>query len=187
MVCFSRDSLEKIRKEEILAGLRDSKQLSEEKRNAFAKEILIHALRWKVVFVSAKFIDRWNINQAIFYGINRAIPSEFVKEPFLFVDGNYKIKISKPILGYQSFTKGDDLLPSISAASILAKTFRDQYLINLEKKYPGYGFAKHKGYGTEFHRKQIVKLGISPVHRLSFLKFLRKEKEEGLFDYGESV
>jgi ribonuclease HII len=146
-----------------------------------------YASYWKVVFVSAKFIDKFNINQAIFYGINRGINSTQGDLPFLFIDGNYKIHISKSIAGYFSLTKGDDLAPSISAASVLAKTYRDAYMEKLDRKYPGYGFSQHKGYGTEFHRNQIERLGISPIHRLSFLKFLRKEKEESLFPYGESI
>lgn len=93
-------------------------------------------------------------------------------------DGNYKLKISKPIEGYFSLPKGDDLIPSISAASILAKTYRDEYMERMDIKYPGYGFAKHKGYGTEEHRDALLKLGISPIHRLSFCKFLRREGSE---------
>lgn len=187
VVQFSIDTLRKIEQKEILVGLRDSKKLTEDNRNLFAAEIKMYASYWQVVFVSAKYIDEFNINQAIFYGINRAIPKTRNTNPFLFVDGNYKIKISKEIAGYYSLPKGDDLMPSISAASILAKTFRDRYMVHMDSKYPGYGFAKHKGYGTELHRNQIRNLGISPIHRLSFLKFLRQEKEGDLFDYGESI
>lgn len=100
------------------------------------------------------------------------------KKLFLLADGNYKLKISKPIEGYFSLPKGDDLIPSISAASILAKTYRDEYMERMDIKYPGYGFAKHKGYGTEEHRDALLKLGISPIHRLSFCKFLRREGSE---------
>ncbi|MCW7504135.1 ribonuclease HII [Leptospira paudalimensis] len=100
------------------------------------------------------------------------------RSPFLFLDGNYKLKLSSPIEGYLSIPKGDDLVPSISAASILAKTYRDEYMEQMDRKYPGYGFAKHKGYGTEEHREALRKLGISPIHRLSFCDFLRREGSE---------
>jgi len=104
---------------------------------------------------------------------------------FVFADGNYKLQLGKKIEGYLSLPKGDDLVPSISAASVLAKTYRDTYMEKMDLKYPGYGFGQHKGYGTEYHREQIKKIGISPIHRLSFLKFLRKEDQENLFSNGE--
>jgi ribonuclease HII len=187
VVGFSRDILQKIKDGELLFGIRDSKKLTEEKRVAFALEIKRIADYWRVVFVSHKFIDRFNINQAIFYGINRGIHQTQQSSPFLFVDGNYKIQIRKPYLGYFSLPKGDDLVPSISAASILAKTHRDHYMVQMDAKYPGYGFAKHKGYGTEMHRQQIKSLGVSKLHRLSFLKFLRQEVEESLYEPGKFI
>jgi len=110
--------------------------------------------------------------------------SNLERKPFLFLDGNYKLKLTNPIEGYLSIPKGDDLVPSISAASILAKTFRDEYMEKMDSKYPGYGFAKHKGYGTEEHREALRKLGISPIHRLSFCDFLRREgSEPSLFSH----
>jgi len=182
LVSFDRETIQKIQDGEILKGIRDSKLLSLEKRKFFAEEVKKLAKVWRVIFVSHKFIDRFNINQAIFYGINRSIPNDSSSKPFLFVDGNYKIKIQKSIEGYFSLPKGDDLMPSISAASVLAKTYRDDWMEKMETVFPGYGFAQHKGYGTEFHRNQIRKLGISRIHRLSFLKFLREEVErEELF------
>lgn len=213
-VSFDLDTLKKIQSGEILKGLRDSKKIPEPKRLELRKEILKHVQYSFVSFVSAKFIDKFNINQAIFYGINRALPkgsfdigqkiqnskeritsldgmvsTSFPKKPlelkfhpetkpFLFLDGNYKLKITNPIEGYLSIPKGDDLVPSISAASILAKTYRDEYMEQMDRKYPGYGFAKHKGYGTEEHRDALRKLGISPIHRLSFCDFLRREGSE---------
>ncbi|TGL18834.1 ribonuclease HII [Leptospira yanagawae] len=221
-VSFSRQTLERIQSGEILNGLRDSKKIPEPKRLTLRKEILEYASYWHVSFVSAKYIDKFNINQAIFYGINRALPKHLTdfrrsenqsvmgsnaskipqkntteisetgngndwegpktnslpNKPFLFLDGNYKLKIQTPIAGYLSIPKGDDLVPSISAASILAKTYRDEYMEKMDGKYPGYGFAKHKGYGTEEHREALRKLGISPIHRLSFCDFLRREGSE---------
>ncbi|WP_291878550.1 ribonuclease HII [Leptospira sp.] len=210
-VSFEIDTLKKIQSGEILKGLRDSKKIPEPKRLELRKEILKHVQFWHVSFVSAKYIDKFNINQAIFYGINRALPkgstamgrtkqignlipnsqkesfdsvSTGEKKPFLFLDGNYKLKITNPIEGYLSIPKGDDLVPSISAASILAKTYRDEYMEQMDRKYPGYGFAKHKGYGTEEHREALRKLGISPIHRLSFCDFLRREgSEPSLFSH----
>nr|WP_084597396.1 ribonuclease HII [Leptospira wolbachii] len=180
-VSFSLITLEKIRNGEILKGLRDSKKIPEPKRLELRKEILKYVSYARVTFVSASFIDRFNINQAIFYGMNRSLPRHFhssEKKLFLLADGNYKLKISKPIEGYLSLPKGDDLIPSISAASILAKTYRDEYMEKMDTKYPGYGFANHKGYGTEEHREALIKLGISPIHRLSFCKFLRSGGSE---------
>ncbi|TGM54312.1 ribonuclease HII [Leptospira biflexa] len=221
-VSFSSQTLQKIQSGTILKNLRDSKKIPEPKRFELRTEILQYAAYWHVSFVSAKFIDRFNINQAIFYGISRALPKHVtnighsgiqnsqgsnatafpekdetkimetsngnhwekpnsnsgVWKPFLFLDGNYKLKIQTPIEGYLSIPKGDDLVPSISAASILAKTYRDEYMEKMDAKYPGYGFAKHKGYGTEEHREALRKLGISPIHRLSFCDFLRREGSE---------
>ncbi|TGL55124.1 ribonuclease HII [Leptospira kemamanensis] len=219
-VSFDLDTLKKIKSGEILKGLRDSKKIPEPKRLELRKEILKYVQYSHVSFVSAKFIDKFNINQAIFYGIGRALPKERSpkqpsnpdgnisspsqnlnlrngspihfdslaekrdlqanpnRKPFLFLDGNYKLKIKNPIEGYLSIPKGDDLVPSISAASILAKTYRDEYMEQMDRKYPGYGFAKHKGYGTEEHRDALRKLGISPIHRLSFCDFLRREGSE---------
>ncbi|TGK84696.1 ribonuclease HII [Leptospira bourretii] len=209
-VSFTLETLEKIKNGEILKGLRDSKKIPEPKRIELRKEIIQYASYFRVSFVSAKFIDRFNINQAIFYGMNRCLPTNpqpfeanrtaneklhlststheektnrnedkwLNGRPYLLADGNYKLKITKPIEGYFSLPKGDDLIPSISAASILAKTYRDEYMEKMDLKYPGYGFAKHKGYGTEEHREALIKLGISPIHRLSFCKFLRSEGSE---------
>ncbi|TGL90549.1 ribonuclease HII [Leptospira congkakensis] len=209
-VSFSLSTLEKIKNGEILKGLRDSKKIPEPKRMELRTEILKYVSYFRVTFVSAKFIDQFNINQAIFYGMNRCLPTNpepfepnrkmneklnlsastneektnrnedklLISRPYLLADGNYKLKITKPIEGYFSLPKGDDLIPSISAASILAKTYRDEYMEKMDVKYPGYGFAKHKGYGTEEHREALMKLGISPIHRLSFCKFLRHDGSE---------
>ncbi|MDF3821506.1 ribonuclease HII [Leptospira sp. 96542] len=180
-VSFSLSTLEKIKSGQILEGIRDSKILKLKDRLRLRKEILNIAQYHKVVFVSPRFIDRYNINNAIFYGIGRAIPTK--EDPrFLFVDGNYKIKVTKQILGYHSIPKGDDLVPSISAASILAKTYRDEWMEEMDKRFPGYGFKNHKGYGTLEHRKNLEQLGISRIHRLSFCKFLRSsESDPSLF------
>ncbi|GBF49062.1 ribonuclease H [Leptospira ryugenii] len=96
------------------------------------------------------------------------------------MDGNYKLALRTPILGYTSIPKGDDIVPSISAASILAKTHRDAWMEEMDRKYPGYGFSKHKGYGTSFHREKLIQLGASPIHRLSFLRNLRSWESEEL-------
>lgn len=127
--------------------------------------------------MSSRYIDQFNINQAIFFGIERVISRVGIlrEKLFLLADGNYKLPFGIP---YLSIPKGDDLVPSISAASILAKTARDNWMLRLEEKIPGYGFSEHKGYGTEKHRKALEELGLSRVHRLSFCKFLRKEGNE---------
>ncbi|WP_108973514.1 ribonuclease HII [Leptospira ryugenii] len=180
LVSFGRESLERIRSGAVLRGIRDSKKLPEAIRKRLASEIKELCSFWKVVFVSPKTIDRININQAIFYGINRGLPKDAKQRAYLFVDGNYKLALRTPILGYTSIPKGDDIVPSISAASILAKTHRDAWMEEMDRKYPGYGFSKHKGYGTSFHREKLIQLGASPIHRLSFLRNLRSWESEEL-------
>lgn len=181
-VSFSLNTIQKIRDNEILLGIRDSKILSLEKRLKLRSEILKYADYAQTVLVSQKFIDRYNINQAIFYGINRLIPERISSrsrlEFLLLVDGNYTVNIQKQVLGIQSIPKGDDLIPSISAASILAKTTRDEFMEAMDRKFKDYGFASHKGYGTEMHRMALEKFGISSLHRLSFCGFLRKDEGE---------
>jgi len=128
------------------------------------------------ILVSAKYIDKVGINSAIFYGIRKGLRKlHFQGEP-VWIDGNYKI----PGLVHESFVRGDSMIKTISAASILAKVGRDEFLLLLSKKFPQYEFEKHKGYGTELHRKNLERYGISRVHRLSFLRKFRETVHENL-------
>lgn len=150
-------------------GLKDSKKLSEKKRDLLALEIKQHALAWGIASCTAQEIDQLNILQASLLAMQRAITqmqAQFGVTPDLVqVDGNKKPKISLPC---EAIVKGDSLVPAISAASILAKTARDAELYQLDLEYPHYGFAKHKGYPTAFHMQMLELHGISPVHRLSY-------------------
>jgi ribonuclease HII len=152
-----------------IIGLADSKKLSENKRNLLSVEIKQHALAWAIASCSAQEIDEINILQASLLAMKRAIESmqaQFDTAPDLVqVDGNKCPKISLPC---EAIVKGDSRVQAISAASILAKVARDAELYELDKIYPQYGFAKHKGYPTVFHLEMLSVHGVTPVHRLSY-------------------
>ncbi len=152
-----------------IIGLADSKKLSEKKRDLLSVEIKQHALAWAIASCSAQEIDQINILQASLLAMKRAIDAmqlQFGIIPDLVqVDGNKCPKISLPC---EAIVKGDSKVQAISAASILAKVARDAELYELDKIYPQYGFAKHKGYPTAFHLEMLDAYGITPVHRLSY-------------------
>lgn len=152
-----------------ILGLADSKKLSEKKRDLLSAEIKQYALAWAIATCSAQEIDEINILQASLLAMKRAIEamqSQFGITPDLVqVDGNKCPKISLPC---EAIVKGDSKVQAISAASILAKVARDAELYELDKIYPQYGFAQHKGYPTAFHLKMLNLHGITPVHRLSY-------------------
>ena len=150
-------------------GINDSKKLSEKKRDALFDVIKEKAIAWSVASASEAEIDEINILNATFLAMKRAVEGLSVKPDVALVDGN-----RKPKTGIEEITlvKGDAKSISIAAASILAKVSRDRYLLELDEKYPEYQFSKHKGYPTALHYEMIKKHGISPVHRLSFLKNL---------------
>lgn len=150
-------------------GINDSKKLSEKKRDALFDIIKEKAIAWSVASASEQEIDEINILNATFLAMKRAVEGLSVKPDIALVDGN-----RKPGTGIEEMTlvKGDAKSISIAAASILAKVSRDRYLMELDEKYPEYQFKKHKGYPTALHYEMIKEHGISPVHRLSFLKNL---------------
>ena len=152
-----------------ILGLADSKKLSEKKRDLLSVEIKQHALAWAIASCSAKEIDEINILQASLLAMKRAIEAmqtQFGITPDLVqVDGN---KCPKIKLACKAIVKGDSKVQAISAASILAKVARDAELYALDKIYPQYGSAKHKGYPTAFHLQMLDAHGITPVHRLSY-------------------
>ena len=152
-----------------IEGLNDSKKLSEKKRDALFDVIKEKAIAWSVASASEQEIDEINILNATFLAMKRAVEGLSVKPDIALVDGN-----RKPNTGIEEITlvKGDAKSISIAAASILAKVSRDRYLLELDEKYPEYQFKKHKGYPTALHYEMIKEHGISPVHRLSFLKNL---------------
>lgn len=153
-------------------GINDSKKLSEKKRDALFDVIREKAIAYCVASADEKEIDEINILNATFLAMKRAVEGLSVKPDIALIDGN-----RKPCTGVEEMTlvKGDAKSISIAAASILAKVSRDRYLSQLDEKYPEYQFAKHKGYPTALHYEMIKKHGISPVHRLSFLKNLSEK------------
>ena len=159
----------------VIEGLNDSKKLTEKKRDLLFDEIKKKAVAYCVASVDEKTIDEINILQADFVAMRKAVEGLSVKADFALVDGN-----QYPHTGINELciVKGDSKSPSIAAASILAKVSRDRYMLELDKEYPEYQFARHKGYGTKLHYECIEKYGISPVHRKSFLKKIIGENNE---------
>ncbi len=148
-----------------IEGLRDSKKLSEARREALALEIRERALAWSVARATVAEIDEINILEASMLAMKRAVESLAVQPLFVLVDGN---RLPRWSYASEPVVKGDDKVPAIAAASILAKVQRDSELAALEETYPGYGFAAHKGYPTAAHLDALKRLGVTPVHRKSF-------------------
>lgn len=146
--------------------LNDSKKLSDKQRRFLRPIIEENALAYCVGFVSNEEIDKINILQASFLAMNRAIEGLKQKPELLLIDGN-RFK-NKTDIAFQCIVKGDSLYQSIAAASILAKTYRDDYMLNLHKEFPKYHWDKNMGYPTKQHRQAIIENGISPFHRKSF-------------------
>ncbi|MBT4518645.1 MAG: ribonuclease HII [Halieaceae bacterium] len=148
-----------------IQGLRDSKKLSPGRRQNLALQIKAQARAWAVGRASVTEIDQLNILQASLLAMHRAVEALQPQPEYVLVDGNRLPRwhyASEPVVG------GDDRVPAIAAASILAKVQRDSELVALERQYPGYGFAAHKGYPTPAHLQALRELGVSPVHRRSF-------------------
>lgn len=152
-----------------IEGVNDSKKLSEKKRELLYEEITRKALAWQVVMVGPEVIDEKNILWATMDGMRQAVEGLKIQPAFVLVDGNRCPELSIPAA---SQVKGDGVSASIAAASILAKVTRDRYMCQLDKEYPQYQLAKHKGYGTKLHYELIRQYGIQPFYRKSFLKKL---------------
>ncbi|PKO91688.1 MAG: ribonuclease HII [Betaproteobacteria bacterium HGW-Betaproteobacteria-1] len=154
-----------------IAGLADSKTLSESRRDFLAVEIREHALAWAIASSSVEEIDRLNILQASLLAMKRAIEALRNREGSLvvphqvLVDGLHCPKIDIPS---QAIVKGDSKEPSIAAASILAKTARDEEMREMALRYPQYDFARHKGYPTKDHMQRLAEHGVSAIHRRSY-------------------
>ena len=150
-----------------LPGLNDSKKLSPKAREALFRRILETAVAYGIGWADEREIDRINILQATFQAMSRAF-SEMNRIPdHAFVDGNRPPQLPVPV---RCVVGGDGKYDCIAAASILAKVSRDRLMLEYDKTYPGYGFARHKGYGTKLHYAALAQLGPSPIHRLTFLK-----------------
>ena len=146
--------------------LNDSKQLSEKKREELRKIIEKEAVAWAVVMVSPEEIDEINILNASIEGMHRALSKLNIKPGHILVDGN-RFKPYEDI-PHTTVVKGDATFMSIAAASVLAKTHRDELMLELAEKYPGYGWEINKGYPTKKHREAIRQLGVTPLHRKTF-------------------
>ncbi len=151
----------------IFFGIKDSKKLSVKQRRGWFVKITSHPkIDWAVARVWPKTIDRINIARAANLGARRVYAKlAGDKLPFALLDGSLHLSRVTP---HKTIIKGDEKVPAISAASIIAKVKRDRIMLRLHKKYPQYGFNVHKGYGTMFHRKMIKKFGRSAIHRNSF-------------------
>ena len=148
-----------------IAGLADSKKLSEKRRNALAIEIREKALAWCIAEASVAEIDRLNILHATMLAMQRAVAGLSVVPARVQVDGNRCPRLDVPC---EAVVKGDSLVAEISAASILAKTARDALLVELDRRYPQYGLAGHKGYPTAAHLAALKAHGACEIYRTSF-------------------
>lgn len=156
----------------IIKGINDSKKLSEKRREELFEEITEKAVAYNICAVNEKRIDEINILNATFEAMNGAVSGLSVKPDYVIIDGN---RINGMTIEHETVVKGDAKSISIAAASILAKVSRDRFICEMAKKYPEYEFEKHKGYGTAAHTEAILKYGVCPIHRKTFLKKLLGE------------
>ena len=158
----------------VIEGLDDSKKLTAKKREALYTEICEKALAYGIAEASPEEIDEINILNAAMLAMNRAAEKLSIPADFALIDGNtargFPMAV-KTVIG------GDGKSPSIAAASVLAKVTRDRMCLQMDKDYPQYGFAKHKGYPTKEHREAVRRFGPCPIHRRSFLGFLAKPED----------
>lgn len=161
-----------------IPGLRDSKKLSPRRREALAQQIRDHSVAWALGRASVAEIDTLNVLQASLLAMRRAVEALDPQPVSVLVDGN-----RLPVWSYRAdaVIGGDDRVACIAAASILAKVQRDAELVELDQRYPGYGFASHKGYPTAQHLQALQRLGVTPAHRRSFapVKKLSPETHQG--------
>lgn len=163
-------------KTSVIDGVKDSKKLSEKKREKLYDEILSHCIAYGIGRVNCNIIDKINIKEATRLAMKIAVENLQDKEgnkvfpDFLLIDAE-KVDLEIP---QESIIKGDDRSYGIACASIIAKVFRDRLCIEWDKEFEGYNLKKHKGYGTKEHRENIQKLGPSPIHRITFLKNILK-------------
>lgn len=157
----------------IVEGVNDSKKISKKKRDMLYDKIIEECVDYSIGVATEKEIDEINILQATFLAMRRAVEGLSVKPDIALIDGN---KTPNLDIEQRAIIKGDSKSANISAASIIAKVSRDRYMLEMAEKYPEYQFEKHKGYGTKLHYEMIEKYGVSPIHRITFLKkFLGNE------------
>ncbi len=148
-----------------LQGLNDSKKLTEKKRVELDREIRLNAVGWAIAAVDAEAIDRINIRRASLLAMRRAVEQLALGPDFLVIDGRDTIDWECP---QQAVIRGDGISFSIAAASVLAKVYRDRLLVELDREFPGYGLAQHKGYPCPAHLAALERLGPTPLHRKSY-------------------
>jgi len=148
-----------------IEGLNDSKKLTEKRREQLFDEICLKAKSWCIARASVEEIDRLNILQASLLAMKRAVDGLSITPEYVLVDGN---KLPQWHYASEPVVKGDSRVAAISAASILAKVTRDREMCDLDRQYPGYGFADHKGYPTKVHMEALERLGVTSVHRVSY-------------------
>ena len=153
----------------VIADLNDSKKLTDKKRRELFPVICEKAVAYGIAFADHREIDEINILQATYLAMERAICALDSKPDFLLVDGNRAKDFGIPV---ETIVGGDGRSASIAAASILAKVTRDDYMLEMAKSYPQYGFEVHKGYGTKAHYAALAQNGPCPIHRMTFLKKL---------------
>ena len=156
-----------------IPGLNDSKKLTDKKRRELFPIICEKAIAYGIAFADHNEIDELNILQATYLAMERAIQKLPVKADFALIDGNRAKDFGIPV---ETVVGGDGRSASIAAASILAKVTRDDYMLEMARKYPGYDFEIHKGYGTKAHYAALTRLGACPIHRMTFLKKFYGEK-----------
>jgi ribonuclease HII len=157
----------------VIEGLNDSKKLTPKKRDALYDYICENAVSYCIAEASVEEIDELNILEATLLAMRRAIDGLSVPADFALIDGNVSRDFQIPV---RAIVKGDATSPSIAAASILAKVTRDRQCEELDRMYPQYGIAKHKGYGTKVHMDALRQHGPSPIHRKQFIRFLEKKE-----------
>ncbi len=148
-----------------IEGLNDSKKLTEKRREQLEPIIKQNALAWSVGRAEVEEIDQINILQATLLAMKRAVEGLSTQPDHALVDGNKAPNLACPVT---TIIKGDQSEPAIAAASILAKVARDREMVEMDKKYPGYGLAQHKGYPTKQHQQALIDLGVTEIHRQSF-------------------
>lgn len=157
-----------------IEGLNDSKKLSPKRRDELFDIIRKNAVSYSVAYASVEEINSLNILEATLLAMRRAVDGLTVKAQFALIDGNICRGFAIPA---ESVVHGDALSPSIAAASILAKVSRDRLCEELDREYPQYGIAKHKGYGTKAHMDALRKYGAAPIYRRDFIRFLNDNND----------
>jgi ribonuclease HII len=157
-------------------GINDSKKLSQKKREMLYDEIIEKASAYCIAAASVEEIEKYNILEATYMAMRRAVEGLGVKPSLALVDGN---RVPPMPCEVKTIVKGDGTSASIAAASILAKVARDRYMMDMALQYPQYQFEKHKGYGTKLHTDLILKYGPCEIHRMSFLKKLYSKQSDG--------